>query len=213
MIGVIRRFLEIVFWLSGAFLVVFSVVTYSMAQSSSQTAINDFQSKLNQTELIDSSQDQHEHPILDQSLWSTERVAAYASILKEERIEPVGLLEIPGLGLIAPVYEGASEANMNRGLGRIKGTAKVGSRGNLGIAGHRDGFFRPLKDLTLNQTVLLSTANDVVEYRVESIDVVEPDNVEVLDPTDENSLTLVTCYPFYFVGNAPQRLIVKAIEI
>jgi len=211
--GVIRRFLEILFWLSGSFLVVFSLVTYSMAQSSSQTAINEFQSNLNQLEYVDSDQDYHEQPILDQSLWSTERVAAYASVLKEERIEPVGLLEIPNLGFIAPVYEGASESNMNRGLGRIKGTAKVGTKGNLGIAGHRDGFFRPLKDLTLNQIILLSTPNDVVEYRVKSIDIVGPDKVEVLDPTDENSLTLVTCYPFYFVGHAPQRLIVKAIEI
>jgi sortase A len=95
-------------------------------------------------------------------------------------------------------------------VGRIKGTAWVDTDGNLGIAGHRDGFFRPLKDIQIGDSMDLQTAGGTVTYEVSSIEIVEPEDVSVLSPTLERTLTLVTCYPFYYVGHAPKRFIVKA---
>ena len=95
-------------------------------------------------------------------------------------------------------------------MGRIIGTARLGEAGNTGIAGHRDGFFRGLKDIAPGDTVELKLPSQVYQYVVENIQITSPDDVNVLRPKAEASLTLVTCYPFYFVGSAPQRYIVSA---
>jgi sortase A len=95
-------------------------------------------------------------------------------------------------------------------VGRIIGTARLGEAGNTGIAGHRDGFFRGLKDIAPGDRVDLALTNQTSHYVVESIRITTPDDVSVLQPTPKASLTLVTCYPFYFVGSAPQRYIVSA---
>jgi sortase A len=95
-------------------------------------------------------------------------------------------------------------------VGRIEGTAPVDRVGNLGIAGHRDSFFRPLKDIEIGDIMELQTGDGTVTYAVSSIEIVEPEDVFVLAPTAERTLTLVTCYPFYYVGHAPKRYIVKA---
>jgi sortase A len=99
---------------------------------------------------------------------------------------------------------------LNRGLGWIEGTSRPGEDGNVGIAGHRDGFFRALQDVGPGDVVELETAGSTRQYRVDSIQIVEPNAVHVLAPTDTAVLTLVTCYPFYHVGPAPQRFIVQA---
>lgn len=147
----------------------------------------------------------------DQSLWSEERVHAYAESLAAGGEEPLGVLEIGRLGITVPVYDGADEHNLNRGVARVRGTARIEADGNLGIAGHRDGFFRGLKDIQQGDVIELRTAGSLVEYRVTSTQIVDPDNVGVLAPTEERTLTLVTCFPFYFVGHAPQRFIVTAV--
>ena len=95
-------------------------------------------------------------------------------------------------------------------MGRIKGTARPNEDGNLGISGHRDGFFRVLKDIQNGDEILLHTPEGVETYSVSSITIVPKDDVSVLDPTEDKTLTVVTCYPFYFVGHAPKRYIVKA---
>jgi len=149
--------------------------------------------------------------IPDQSLWSHQRIEEYSKSLVAGGAAPLAVLSIDRLAIEVPVYNGADEHNLNRGVARVRGTAKVEDVGNLGIAGHRDGFFRPLKDIGHGDLIELKTPHSVIRYRVVSIEVVDPDNVGVLAPTDTRTLTLVTCFPFYFVGDAPQRYIVKAV--
>lgn len=148
-------------------------------------------------------------PQLDQSLWSSKRVRAFAATVASPG-SPEGALRIPALELEVPVYSGTSELNLNRGAGHIEGTATLGSRGNAGVAGHRDGFFRKLKDLTIDAEIYLDVGDRSLRYRVVDIAIVSPTDVHVLAPTEVASITLVTCYPFYFLGSAPQRYIVRA---
>src|SRR4030095_6627718 len=107
-------------------------------------------------------------------------------------------------------YNDTDDLTLNRGVGRILGTAHVGEVGNLGIAGHRDGFFRGLKDIVPGDEIELFRTNRSDTYIVEKIQIVNPEDVSVLGPTRESSLTLVTCFPFYYVGSAPQRFVVHA---
>jgi len=146
----------------------------------------------------------------NQELWADKRIREYEESLRVEAAPPQAVLSIAKLDLEVPVYDGADDFNLNRGVGRIRGTARVGGPGNLGIAGHRDGFFRGLKDIAVGDGIDLLTANGTETYTVSSIAIVDPSDVSVLVPTEEKSLTLVTCYPFYYVGHAPQRYIVKA---
>jgi sortase A len=146
---------------------------------------------------------------VDKSLWSEKRVTAYVESLTVPGV-PEGLLRIPSLRLEVPIYAGDTELNLNRGAGHIEGTAALAEDGNVGIAGHRDGFFRVLKDITIDQDVFLDVSGRSVRYRVVDISIVERWDRRVLAPTPVPSITLVTCYPFYFVGSAPERFIVRA---
>ncbi len=148
-------------------------------------------------------------PEPDYTLWSEKRIADYhqGNALSDEA--PLAILSISKLDLKVPVYNGTDEINLNRGAGRIKGTAWIDSPGNLGIAGHRDGFFRVLKDIELGDRMQMLTYQGKTEFVVSSISIVDPTDVSVLAPTDDSTITLVTCYPFYFVGHAPKRYIVK----
>ena len=125
----------------------------------------------------------------------------------------IGRIEIPRLLLSAVVVEGVDKTTLRRAVGHIPGTAMPGERGNVGLAGHRDTFFRSLKDVKIKDEVQFSTLEGNFNYEVESLRVVDPDNVGVLASSDHNVLTLVTCYPFYFVGPAPQRWIVRARQV
>jgi sortase A len=147
----------------------------------------------------------------DQSLWAAARIAAYRLSVDSLRNAPLGVLTIPSVSLEAPIFEGTSELTLNRGVGRIEGTADVSSTGNLGLAAHRDGFFRVLKDVKVGDAIGVETLHGMIRYRITELLVVEPTDVYVLAPTDDATLTLVTCYPFYFMGEAPQRYIVKAV--
>lgn len=145
----------------------------------------------------------------DQALWSPQRQASYRDSLSASLDAPAGVLSIPAIALTVPIFVGTSDLILNRGVGLIEGTANPGEDGNVGIAGHRDGFFRGLKDLKIGDAIELQTVDRTLRYRVSDFRIVEPTDVDVLDPTDEPSVTLVTCYPFYYVGSAPQRYIVR----
>ncbi|MGD0364944.1 MAG: class D sortase, partial [Bryobacteraceae bacterium] len=125
----------------------------------------------------------------------------------------VGRIKIPRLLLSVVVVEGVTKTALRRAVGHIPGTALPGEAGNVGVAGHRDTFFRLLKDLRLKDEIQFSTLKGDFKYEVESLKVVEPNDVKVLAPSGENVLTMVTCYPFYFVGPAPQRWIVRARQV
>jgi len=144
----------------------------------------------------------------DYSLWDTKRIAEYKDSLLQRFNPPVALLRIPKLHLEVAVFDGTEEPELNRGAGRIIGTARVGEAGNIGIAGHRDGFFRGLKDIAVGDVVTLESTTATTTYVVDEIRIVAPDDVTVLGARAAPSVTLVTCYPFYFSGSAPQRYIV-----
>ena len=147
---------------------------------------------------------------VDFTLWSQKRIDAYKESLAERWAAPLAVLRVPKIHLEAPVLDGTDDLTLNRGLGHIVNTAKPGEMGNLGIAGHRDGFFRGLKDVGVGDLLDLSLPDRTDTYVVDSVKIVDPHDVSVLEPTTGPSLTLVTCYPFYFVGSAPQRYIVHA---
>ncbi|HEY1252366.1 MAG TPA: class D sortase [Thermoanaerobaculia bacterium] len=149
-------------------------------------------------------------PAVKFDLWSPVRIDAFNAASRES-VRPEAILRIPRLGIEAPVYEGTDDVTLDRGVGRIDGTARPGEAGNLGIAGHRDGFFRGLKDIAAGDRIELALLSGNAGYHVESIRIVTPNDVDVLDPTPNASLTLVTCYPFYYVGSAPKRYIVHAV--
>jgi sortase A len=148
----------------------------------------------------------------EQSLWSEGRIAAFTESLSQPTSDVLGILEIPRLSLEVPVYDGASDLHMDRGAARIDGTAMPGEPGNLGVAGHRDGYFRVLKDIELGDEITITTVDGLESYVVLELSIVDPTAIEVLDPTVQQSVTLVTCYPFYFVGHAPERFIVRAVK-
>jgi sortase A len=148
----------------------------------------------------------------DQSLWSVKRIHAWQDTLRQQAPAPLAVLRISKIGLEVPVLEGTDDWTLNRAVGHIGSTAAPGAAGNSGIAGHRDGFFRGLKDIAVGDAVELETATSVDLYRVERTWIVKPEDVWVLEPTRSRALTLVTCYPFYFIGSAPQRFIVRAVR-
>ena len=125
----------------------------------------------------------------------------------------IGKMEIPRVGISVVVVEGTDKITLRRGAGHIEGTAVPGQPGNIGIAAHRDTFFRPLRNVRLNDIVTIATVKTEYRYRVVSTRVVKPEEVSVLKPSKQEILTLVSCYPFYFVGPAPNRFVVRAERI
>ena len=122
------------------------------------------------------------------------------------------MLRLPRLGLEAPILAGTDDKTLNRGIGHIEGAALPGAPGNSGLAGHRDGFFRVLKDIAVGDVLEVETLDGRRSYIVDRASIVHPDDVSVLEPTPSEAVTLVTCYPFYFVGSAPNRFIVRATQ-
>lgn len=149
-------------------------------------------------------------PEIDFGSWGGNRIRAYAESLSSPTGAPIAVVQIPKIHLTVPLLDGTDALTLNRAVGRIAGTAWPGEEGNIGIAGHRDGFFRGLKDINAGDAIELRTRNGTDQYVVDDIQIVTPDNVDVLRPRSTPSLTLVTCYPFYFVGSAPKRYVVTA---
>ena len=147
---------------------------------------------------------------IDFTLWAEGRIEAYEKSLGEDLDLPLALLRIPKIALDVPVHEGTEELVLNRAVGSIAGTARPGDAGNIGIAGHRDGFFRGLKELEPGDAIEIVTLARTDTYLVDKISIVDPADVHVLNPSPVPAVTLVTCYPFYHVGKAPRRYIVRA---
>jgi sortase A len=146
----------------------------------------------------------------DFSDWNEGRIRTYVDAAKRAGGAPLALLQIPKIRLQAPVFEGTDSLTLNHAVGRIAGTAMPGKSGNVGLAAHRDGFFRGLKDLQPGDEIELKTHSGIDIYTVGRIQIVSPRDVSVLRDQDKPALTLVTCYPFYFVGSAPKRYVVTA---
>jgi sortase A len=205
------RRLEVGLLAAGLILVTVFVAVKVKSRISAQLAVKKFE-----TEQAASLREVEEFSILqtradvDLSLWSDSRIKDYLESIENVTDTPQAVLRIPKLHLEVPIYEGSDERTLDRGLGRIIGTAKLGELGNTGIAGHRDGFFRGLKDIAPGDTLELMLPHRTDHYTVTNITITNPDDVSVLQPSTTASLTLVTCYPFYFVGSAPRRYIVHA---
>jgi sortase A len=148
----------------------------------------------------------------DYSLWSPGRIEKHERSLDRELPPPLAVLSIPRIRLEVPVLDGTDDFTLNRAVGLIESTARPGEPGNIGIAGHRDGFFRGLKNVERGDVIKLVTLRRTETYIVEATMIVGPGAVEVLDTTPEPSLTLITCYPFYYFGSAPQRYVVRAVR-
>lgn len=144
------------------------------------------------------------------SLWSEQRIKDYQSSLAGHFAPAIAILRIPKIQVEVPVLEGTDDLSLNRGVGHLIGTANPGENGNMAIAGHRDGFFRGLKDVALGDTIQVVAPSETQTYVIDRITIVDRTDVSVLAPRPRASLTLITCYPFYFIGSAPKRYIVQA---
>jgi LPXTG-site transpeptidase (sortase) family protein len=167
--------------------------------------------------------------LLDWYIWTQARAVLYqahaARVFRDElrqtpgsgsglhRDELLGRLEIPRLGVRVMVREGDDEATLANAVGHLPFSALPGTPGNVALAGHRDTFFRPLRKIRVNDRISFTTLHGTFEYQVESVSIVGPDDVSVLRTFAKPTLTLVTCYPFYYVGGAPQRFIVRARQV
>jgi len=145
---------------------------------------------------------------VQQSLTVIRAVPAVRPAIKEGDV--LGRIDIPRLGFSVAILQGTKSRMLRLGAGHIAGTPLPGEVGNSGIAGHRDTFFRALKHIRPNDEIHLQTATGLSRYEVDWVKIVAPDDLTVLSASTESILTLVTCYPFYFVGPAPQRFVVRA---
>lgn len=125
----------------------------------------------------------------------------------------IGRLEIPRLEIKAIIREGDDDATLRHAVGHISSTAAPGEVGNVALAAHRDTFFRPLRNIRKNDRIIVSTLDGTYEYLVQTTKIVSPSDVSVLKASAEKELTLVTCYPFYYVGSAPRRFVVHATQV
>ena len=208
---IIVRWVEKLLLVVGLLLICIYVAAWLHGTISSRVALWQFENAQTAKAASVSQESPHRDDDPDESLWAPQRIKANKESLASKFDPPLAVLEIPKVHLAVPVFEGTDDLTLNRGAGRIGGTAHPGEAGNVGIAGHRDGFFRVLKDIQMGDIVELRSTNRTFHYRVSKIEIVTPEDTRVLTPTSDSELTLVTCYPFYFVGSAPQRFIVHAI--
>ena len=126
----------------------------------------------------------------------------------------VGMLDVPRLQLSTPVIQGDDTGTLKRSVGHLPDTPMPWDAGNSAMAGHRDGLFRPLKDVKIGDEIRFRTTRDEYRYRVTKTSIVKPDDLSVLEPqAGTATLTLITCYPFYYVGSAPKRFVVHAARL
>ena len=213
MLGKLKAFsLEQILLLSGLGLLAIWGGAWVHRIAASRAAVSKFQAREsgsapgNLTQAHDRASDGS----VDFSLWSPKRVQAFKESLTEQGTDPLAVLRIPKIHLEVPVFNDTDDLTLNRGVGRILGTARIGQQGNLGIAGHRDGFFRGLKDVSPGDVIELVLPGQTLTYTIDTIQIVNPEDVGILRATSNATLTLVTCYPFYYIGSAPQRYIVSA---
>lgn len=193
---------------AGLLLLGFCAVAYVGGRTHARVAVNTFKSDV--VHLDGAVSDRDGLSRLDKALWSDKRIRDYEASSAKHFASPIALLQIPRLRLEVPVFDGTDDLTLNRGVGRIIGTARPDEDGNIAIAGHRDGFFRVLKDIAPTDTLQLVTKSGVHTYLVDYLRIVSPEDVSVLRTTESPSVTLVTCYPFYLIGSAPKRFIIHA---
>ncbi len=152
-------------------------------------------------------------PAPDTSLWNQARIEDYLNSLTVDAQPPLGVLIIEKIGLEVPVYNGTGDLELDLGAGRIPGTGTFYGAGNLGISAHRDGFFRGLKDLQIGDTITLRGVNGDQVFTINNFSTVHKTDHAALKTSNERMLTLVTCHPFYFVGEAPERYLVQAVPV
>jgi sortase A len=178
-----------------------------------QAAIADFVSGTTGTRSMALEQAVARLPAADTRLWSAARIESHRSAQQQPAADVVGILHSASISLNVPVYASASELDLDLGSGVIDGMAYPHEPGHVGIAGHRDGYFRALKDIQPGDTLELETLTGRRTYVVDRTEIVAADDHAALRERDHDLLTLVTCYPFYFVGPAPQRFLVRATPV
>lgn len=190
------------------------MVGFYMASRIHQTVLSNAELRRFESQSTRSTPDPHAVALTTATpnfdLWSEQRIKGYQTSLAEHFAPAIAVLRIPKIQLEVPVLEGTDDLSLNRGVGHVTGTANPGQNGNVAIAGHRDGFFRGLKDINLGDTIEIATQDETETYVIDRITIVDPTDVSVLAARPTASLTLITCYPFYFIGSAPKRYIVQA---
>jgi len=209
-----RLFLELGCWIGGIALIVTYLAASTGLENHRKQGIELF-AQARAAELVNQSLDDHTPG--DQTMSGQDRTVAESPTVPEGTGDtsalPIAILRMTSVGLEVPVFSDISELNLSRGAGWIQGTAAPNSGSNMAIAAHRDRYFRSLKDVQIGDILELESLAGSGEFRVSRIVIVDPDDVTVLDDTLTPTVTLVTCYPFYFIGNAPQRYIVQAIAV
>lgn len=155
--------------------------------------------------------DSKAYQVVEKEIFAQAVVTENPRALREGDV--IGEIQVPRLGLDSMVVQGDSSKNLRRAVAHISNSPLPGEWGNVALAGHRDTFFRPLRDIRAGDEIRFKTAAGTFEYRVQSIEIVGPRDTEVLQPSSGRDLTLITCFPFSFVGRAPRRFIVRAREV
>ena len=150
---------------------------------------------------------------LDQEVQRGDQSSDHLTNSSAKEGDVLGRIDIPRIGLTVAILQGTKSKTLRLGVGHIQGTPLPGEVGNVGIAGHRDTWFRNLKDIRIDDEIQIVTAAGLSKYKVDWTKIVAPNDVSVLAPSAESALTLVTCYPFYFVGPAPKRFVVHASKL
>ena len=157
--------------------------------------------------------------VADTHIYQTIEQSKFEKVSHSEAPHPavegtaIGEMEVPRLGLKAIFVQGDSPRILRHAVGHISETALPGEAGNVVLTGHRDSFFRPLRSIQVGDAITIETLDGEFGYQVASTEVVLPSDIQVLRPSSENTLTLVTCFPFYYIGAAPKRFIVHARQI
>ena len=202
--------LDLLLMWSGLFLVLIYLGNQEYSAIYSHAKVQSFWASQAPAQVVPEARAHSQSDMPDLRLWSIQRIKGYQASLRVNVPPPLGVLDVPSLRLRVPVLEGTDDLTLDRGVGHIRGTASLGELGNIGLAGHRDGFFRVLKDIHVGDTIDLHSQSGTSHYLVDEIQIVPPTNISVLEARAKPSLTLVTCYPFYFAGSAPSRYIVHA---
>ena len=155
--------------------------------------------------------DSHAYQALEMKKFKQASVLSKPHILAEGDV--IGEIQVPRLGLSAIVVQGDSAASLRRAVGHLSKSALPGELGNVALAGHRDTFFRPLRDIQMGDEIRFKTPEHSFDYLVESIEVVAPNDIQVLEPSTGHDLTFITCFPFHYIGPAPKRFVIRAREV
>jgi len=166
-------------------------------------------SRFRAAQRLDAAYRKHDDGV-DFEIWHEAQERTHQNQLAQPVMPILGILRIPSAHLEVPVLEGTNKLSLNRGVGHILGTPRPGQNGNIGIAGHRDGFFRGLRSVNVGDFIELESLGRILTYRVNQLQIVDSGDVAILNSKEVPSLTLVTCYPFNFIGSAPRRYVVEA---